>query len=155
MFFRPTHLIIHHSKTKDGKTVSWGAIRKYHVGERHWSDIGYHVGVELVHDHYEVLLGRMPYTEGAHCRAGGMNKEALGICVVGDFDNASPPEAQFNLAASVCSWLCHVLNIPVDNIMGHRDYDPKKTCPGSKFDLDVFRDRVSMVNAPIFGVHLR
>ena len=154
MFFRPTDLVIHHSKTKDGVTVSWSAIRKYHTTNPRlmWDDIGYHFGVELVNVYYEVLLGRMPYMQGAHCRAGGMNGKALGLCVVGDFDKHEPPIMQFNLAASVGSWICHVLNIPVENIKGHRDYDSGKSCPGRLFDMEAFRVKVSSIDAPIFGV---
>lgn len=156
MFFRPTYLTIHHSKTKDGKTVSWGAIRKYHTinPKLMWSDIGYHFGVELIYDHFEVLLGRMPYMQGAHCRAGGMNRRALGLCVIGDFDRVEPPEMQFDLAAGVCSWICHMLNIPVENVKGHREHDPRKTCPGEKFDMDAFRVKVNLVNVPFFGPQL-
>ena len=153
MFFRPTHLIIHHSETKDSGTVSWGAIRKYHttVKRPRWSDIGYHFGVEDVNGFPEMLLGRMPNLQGAHCYAQGMNRKALGLCVIGNFDLIEPPELKFDLAARVSSWICQVLCIPTENILGHGEVDARKTCPGLKFDMNKFRVRVNIVNVPFLG----
>jgi len=34
-----------------------------------------------------------------------------------------------------------IFNVPAENIKGHRDY-AKKSCPGKKFDLALFREIV-------------
>jgi len=36
-----THVVIHHSLTKDGQAVSWGAIERFHRETQGWSDVGY------------------------------------------------------------------------------------------------------------------
>ncbi len=132
---RPDSIVIHHSLTKDGSTVSWGAIRKYHMdpaGPYNMQDIGYHFGVELIGDHYEVLLGAMPNEEGAHCKDAGMNHKALGICVVGNFDVDQVPDGALSCLIKLVRWLMGKYGIPVPRVYRHSDF-AKKTCPGKLF----------------------
>jgi hypothetical protein len=136
----PTRIILHCSATEDGRTVSWGAIRRYHVEQRGWADIGYHFGVELVNEGYEILLGRFPDQTGAHCL--GQNFDSLGICFVGEFDELSPPPAQWRRGIGLTAWLCRRYLIPADRVFGHRQFEPAKTCPGLAFDLDLFRNEL-------------
>ncbi len=137
----PRYLIVHHSLTADGQTVSWGAIRKYHtdpVGPYRMLDIGYHFGLELVGDHYEVLMGRMPNQTGAHCTEEGMNRQSLGICVVGNYDVSDLPEDAFELLVKLTRALTEVFSIPAANVQRHSDYAPK-SCPGKRFPWERFK----------------
>lgn len=131
------YIIIHHSLTKDSQTVSWQAIRRYHIYELKWEGIGYHFGMELVNDEYEILVGRPLTKEGAHCK--GMNSKAIGICCVGNYDLIAPPNCLFhNLGQHLIIPLMKIFNIPIENIKGHRDY-ADKTCPGTKFDMQLLK----------------
>lgn len=136
---KKTHVVIHHSATKDTGTVSWGAIRKYHVEVNGWSDIGYHLGVELVGEHYEMMLGRDFDANGAHCYQGGMNVKGLGVCFVGDFDAAPPANEMLVFAARHLRRIMHDLGIPADlaHVLRHGDLAPK-TCPGKLFPFAAF-----------------
>ena len=133
----PDHIIIHHSLTKDGRTVSWDAIRRYHVGKLYWHDIGYHFGIERVGRRYEILCGRMMTDHGAHCI--GLNGRSLGICFLGNFDNVPPPAEQWDLGVRLAKALATVCRIPVANVRGHRAYATWKSCPGLRFDMGLFR----------------
>ena len=132
---RPTRIILHHSLTKDGKLVSWDAIRRYHTYTLGWRDIGYHFGIELVGATYEILIGRMLNEQGAHCR--GQNHESVGICFVGNYDIETPPQQQWDLGLRLVGSLCEALSIPFRSVTGHCDHS-SKSCPGEKFGLDNF-----------------
>ena|SRR3990167_10942760 len=139
---KPTYIIIHHSLTEDGTTVSWNAICDYHVKVNGWRDIGYHYGIELVGDRYNIFKGRMDTEAGAHCL--GFNDDSIGICMVGNFDHVPPPPAQVDLLRKLCRSLMEIYNIKPDHVLGHRETYPlrgvqvEKTCPGSAFSMESF-----------------
>ena len=148
----PEFVVLHHSLTEDSGTVSWGAIRRYHTQVQGWRDIGYHWGLELVGDFYEVLLGRWWDEAGAHVAELQMNARSLGICLVGNFDLVPPPDAQWAKALALAQRLRVRWGIPVRNVLGHREVGLRagkdwrqgayKTCPGRSFDLDRFRQEL-------------
>jgi len=159
--FVPRKIVIHHSLTKDGATVSWSAIRRYHRSWAHdgkiiceakaialidrdvegvkrpWLDIGYHAGCEMVVSGgrvvFECLYGRPVTVAGAHAR--GHNDDSLGFCFVGNFDERVPSQKMLEVAARrvIAPW-CAQFGILTQNIIGHREVS-NKTCPGSKFDM--------------------
>jgi len=163
MMMKPEYIMLHHSLTKDSKTASWGAIRNYHKSWAHngeiisepegrlllsqgkrvkrpWRDIGYHFGIELLRDDYEILIGRMMNDTGAHCSQGGMNHSSLGVCFIGNFDVAPPTKEMWRLGIRLVSSLLSVFELSIENVYGHRDFDSKKSCPGKLFSIEAFRN---------------
>lgn len=142
----PTYIMVHHSLTADSGTVSWPAIRRYHINIMRMKDIGYHYGIEFIKDslgngYYEVLAGRPEDLNGAACPQGNMNQEALHICVIGNFDDVSPSDDLYlNIANRLIKPLIRRYNIPINNVVAHRDYNPAKSCPGMKFSMNKLRD---------------
>lgn len=131
-------IVLHHSLTVDGPVVSWDAIRKYHINDHGWRDIGYHLGVEIINNRYETLIGRPWNLPGAH--APGANANSLGICLIGDFDKNAVPLEQWDYTLNLVGWLCETFNINYENVKGHRDVTAERTCPGKNFDLAKFRE---------------
>ena len=131
----PNKIILHHSLTKDSYTVSWGAIRNYHINTLHWSDIGYHFGIENLRGQTEILMGRLPNKIGAHTK--GHNKNSIGICFVGNYDIEKVPGESWVQGIKLVKYLIGIYNIK--SVVGHTELNPHKTCPGRMFDLDKFR----------------
>lgn len=125
-------VIIHHSLTKDSDTVSWEAIRKYHINTKGFRDIGYHYGIELVGGEYKIFKGRAENEVGAHTL--GMNDESIGICLVGNFDDVKPCDAQLNklyeLLEDIFKRYGKLPTYP------HNHFASYKTCPGTNFPMD-------------------
>lgn len=141
---KPTRIIIHHSLTADSGTVSWNAIRKYHMDIMGWDDIGYPLGLELVGQHYEIFMGRMMTVQGAHTK--GQNKDSLGICFIGNFDLGPPSANQWNLGIKLVKSLLEIFDIPRWKVFGHRNF-ASKTCPGKHFDMNKFRKELRVDNS--------
>lgn len=134
------YIILHHSLTKDGKTVDWQAIRRYHTQVRGWDDIGYHFGVEWVMGGYEILIGRTLDKPGAHTL--GKNGVGIGVCCLGNFDNEALPEEMIDRLIPLLKWLRKEYQIPRSNIVGHNAFASYKSCPGRLFDIEEIRRRL-------------
>jgi N-acetylmuramoyl-L-alanine amidase len=138
-----THIVLHHSLTKDGKVVDTQAIRRYHKEYLGWSDVGYHFLVEDIYSEYEVLVGRPLTRPGAHCTHKQMNTRGIGICFVGNYDIEKPPMKMILTCMNrIILPLCKIYGIPWNHIIGHGETGAPKTCPGKLFDCDVVRELV-------------
>lgn len=152
---KPEYVVVHHSETRDGVWKDWDAIRKYHKEVKGWRDIGYHYGIELVGEDLIIQQGRTPETVGAHCNEGGMNAKSLGICVVGNFDNKPPTEPVLAVLRGLVKSIQDTYNIPANRVLGHKEAQvamggvATKTCPGSQFNMDVFRASLEDKHEPV------
>lgn len=154
--FKRPYIVLHHSATEDSKSFSWGAIRHYHTHVNGWDDIGYHYGIELVGENYEIVKGRSLLERGAHCKEARMNSRSWGICLVGNFTHQPPPEGQLEACRKLVYELMELSGeVTVSRIIGHREaglmegFDWRrqvrgkpqyKDCPGAMFNLDEFRN---------------
>jgi N-acetylmuramoyl-L-alanine amidase len=152
----PKNIILHCSATEDSETPSWEAIRRFHTEIRGWRDIGYHYGLEDYEGELVILRGRKPFDMGAHCVAGGRNRDSLGVCVVGEYDTEAPSEERYLTTVALLTSLCFMFHIPPENVYGHREFESGKTCPGLMWDLDKLRKDITsgLLNAEGIGVYL-
>lgn len=129
------NVIIHHSLTKDSKTVSWNAIKDYHTNKLGWLDIGYHFGIELVDDKYQIFTGRPLGTVGAHTKENAMNQKSIGICFIGNYDAEDVPDAMYDTGINLIAGLCEATRCSSDLIFPHNKFATYKSCPGTRFDM--------------------
>lgn len=149
-----THIVIHHSLTKDGIVADIGAIREYHMSWRYdgkiisrdqaqiyktrglkveapWAAIGYHWILENINGAIEVLQGRPCDDDGAHCKDLNMNSAGIGICLVGNFDVSVPSIGIWVKLKDLTRWLMKIYGIPAVNVLGHREVQAKAGVPKS------------------------
>lgn len=124
---KPEYIIIHHSAGTDHPTLDWQGIRKWHIENNGWSDIGYHFGIEKVNGQYEILVGRMLNEIGSH--ASGHNSNSIGICCIGNYEIDKPDDTLISLLRRLINSLCSVFGIEEENVIGHRD-TKATACPG-------------------------
>ena len=135
----PEGVIIHHSLTKDGKTVDWDAIKNYHVKVNKWNDIGYHAGVERIDGKLTILTGRPINVEGGHTKG---HNNTVGICIVGNFDLAPPDDEMLRYSAILAAGYLRMFKLPVETLHMHGEFASYKSCPGTQFPWDLFKQYV-------------
>lgn len=114
-------------------------IRRVHVDERGWEDVGYHY---LVRKDGTVECGRHESLKGAHCRNMGMNSKAIGICLSGHHDREDMTGAQRKALYGLCRNIMRAHSIPAEKVIGHRESGAHKSCPGEMIDMDFLRQNL-------------
>ncbi|MDD3926939.1 MAG: peptidoglycan recognition family protein, partial [bacterium] len=128
---KKTACIMHHTAGSQKDTVA--SVRKFHVEQRKYKDIGYHYLFEIRGNHAYLKHGRDPAMQGCH-GVNYWNSVALGICVAGNYSKYAPSETIYQ---DILSGVCHVLqkhSIKPDRLFGHRDVKATE-CPGKLFPL--------------------
>lgn len=125
-------IVVHCSATPPSMDIGAEEIRKWHVEENKWTDIGYHF---VIRRDGTVEEGRPLKRPGAHVK--GRNSDSVGVCWVGGVSENGKTED--NRTADQSSALFHLLQdlqqeFPGAGVLGHRDFNEvKKDCPS--FDV--------------------
>lgn len=139
-------VVIHHSGTDSGNAAIFD---DWHRNERHWQGVGYDFvignGRDCADGRVEVTFRWRQQIPGAHVGgtpANWANVDAVGICIVGDFNKASPTRRQMASLVKLVRFLQKRYNIPTSRIYGHKDtpgYTGKTQCPGRYFSMSAFK----------------
>lgn len=126
---KPKSVILHCSATDDeGDLIGADEIRKWHVYENGWTDIGYHYVVRRTGI---IQKGRAEEVYGAHTY--GHNQNTLGVCYVGTY---KPSIMQLESLIKLYFLFKNKYKIGYLDWHGHRDFSNKE-CPG--FDVNLIR----------------
>ena len=126
----PKRIILHCSDTPDeGDRYGLAEIKKWHINERHFLDIGYHY---IIRRSGVVEIGRPETEVGAHTK--GENTNSIGICYIGTKRMST---MQINSLIMLISKINERHKIPADEIYGHYEFNSSKICPGQ--DMNVIR----------------
>jgi len=136
-----TAIVIHHSATETGNSAIFD---KMHREQNHWDGIGYDFvignGTDSGDGEVEVTFRWRRQIAGAHC--GGTpgnwaNEDAVGICLVGNFDYRAPSTRQMQTLLKLVRFLKKRYGISNSSIYGHKDTPGARVtdCPGNKFPI--------------------
>ncbi len=146
---RWTAIVIHHSGTSNGNAAIFD---KWHREGNHWEGVGYDFiignGSDSGNGQVEVTYRWRKQVTGAHCggTAGNWaNKDGIGICLVGNFNNTQPTRAQMQSLIKLVRFLQSRYRIPKSRIYGHKDTPGAGTvteCPGRHFPMWWFKSQI-------------
>ncbi len=123
-----TLIVIHCSATPEGKRLTFAECRRDHIAHRRFKDIGYHYYIDR---EGVIWPGRPEQEVGAHCK--NHNRHSIGVCYEGGLDRWGKPgdtrtQAQKRAMEVLLSDLKE--RYPKALVVGHRDLNPAKDCPG-------------------------
>jgi hypothetical protein len=122
-------VVIHHSGGPRSQTFN--SIRDYHMRERGYEDIAYHVVIMGEGGAHigEIRYGRQLPRMGAHAQ--GRNKDTIGVCLVGD--NTDPTQRWLQAQISALGRYLDALDLVVPGLpllLHNEASDPGHTeCP--------------------------
>jgi N-acetylmuramoyl-L-alanine amidase len=125
-------IVLHHSASAVG-----GAARfdEWHRA-RGWDGVGYDFvvgnGSDTPDGSIEVTFRWREQRDGAHAK--GWNDLAIGICLVGNFEESDPTPAQLEAAARLVRHLRRRFGIPAPRVVRHGALGAT-LCPGRRLDL--------------------
>ena len=127
-------VIIHCSYTPANMDIGVPEIRRWHVEDNRWRDIGYHY---VIRRSGILEVGRPIEQAGAHTL--GQNQHSIGVCLVGGRATGSKPQCNFTpqqwdtLRDLVLELMAEHPNLRVH---GHNYFTSEKTCP--TFDVEAW-----------------
>lgn len=143
------YIVIHHSATTKGNAARFDY---YHREKRKWEHgLAYHfvIGNGSFSGDGEVEVGDRwkKQIHGAHTANADCNRVAIGICLVGDFENTDiPTENQIESLVRLIQYLSRKYNIPSSNILQHKQVHQKCTaCPGKNFPFAEVKTRLLQI----------
>ena len=123
-------IVVHCAATKPSMDIGYKEIRKWHVEDNGWDDVGYHY---IIKRDGTVEVARAEAFQGAHAPA--VNSKSIAICLVvgmaedGDAENNFTLEQFLSLKDLIKK--IKMTNPNIVEIVGHCDVqDNKPNCPG-------------------------
>lgn len=143
------YIVIHHSATAKGNAARFD---HYHRKDRKWQHgLAYHfvIGNGSFSGDGEIEVGERwkKQIHGAHTANMDCNRVAIGICLVGDFENGgAPTESQIESLVRLIQYLSRKYHIASSNILQHKQVHQKCTaCPGKNFPFAEIKTRLLQI----------
>ena len=134
------YIVVHHSATSSGNAAIFDLAHHQRGME---NGLAYHFVIGNGKDSKdgEIEVGKrwLKQLQGGHLRSDALNEIALGICLVGNFEEVRPTRRQQAATIELISYLREKLGKPYPQFKAHREINPMPTtCPGRNFPLSAF-----------------
>ena len=137
-------IIVHHSATDFGNAAIFD---KWHRERNHWEGVAYDFvignGTDSGDGQIEVTFRWREQITGAHCKTpdNWANKDGIGICLVGNFNNTSPSSRQVQSLLKLIRFLQKRYGIPNSRVYGHGTTPGAHVtdCPGRNLSITRLR----------------
>ena len=136
-------IVIHHTAFEQGNMAY---VHELHQ-KKGWEGMGYHFLIGSGRDsgdgQIEVGFRWPEQLPGAHVRISPfddnrINETGIGICLIGNFQDHAPTEAQMKSLTRLVHWLTARYRIPAGRVDKHNDYKVTD-CPGWYFPWRAFK----------------
>ncbi|MFQ3225108.1 MAG: LysM repeat protein [Lentimonas sp.] len=136
-------IVVHHS------AIKYGNAKKYDAAHRQrgmQNGLAYHflIGNGIDSGDGEIEIGPRWKKQllGGHVRSYNINLTAIGICMVGNFEQTHPSKKQLDAFTQLMDWLQGDVLKKKTQFAGHRELKGEQTiCPGKKFPLAAMHAR--------------
>lgn len=123
-------VVVHHTVTSAPHTIAQAmtvlqAIQTYHVEEKRWPAIAYHLCLDAE--------GRIYWTNGLELvtyHAGIANPDSIGVALLGTYTTEAPPAHLQEQVRTLHAGLERELGRKLE-LIGHKDVDSTTQCPGA------------------------
>ena len=137
-------IVIHCAATKPSMDIGASEIKKWHVDDNGWDDIGYHY---IIKRGGLIEVGRPEAFQGAH--APSVNSKSIAICLIGGMAENGEAENNFTLTQflSLKDLIKKLIksNSNIKQILGHCDVqDNKPNCPGFHLTQWLYKEDINV-----------
>ena len=129
------YIVVHCAATKAKMDIGADEIKRWHVNDNGWRDIGYHA---VIRRNGNIEHGRAMNDIGAHAK--GYNHKSIGLCMVGGMADDGSAQDNFTdqqwtaLLAKIKDLL---VSYPDADVIGHNEISEKE-CPS--FDVQKWKE---------------
>lgn len=141
-------IVLHHSASAGGNVETIHALHRQNRDSsgKHWLGIGYHFvvgnGKQMADGEIQPTFRWNEQLPGAHAGAREYNEQGIGICLIGNFDDAPPTERQWAATRELVQLLADRYAIRTERVLRHQDVQ-STLCPGKLFPFEQLRDLVA------------
>lgn len=139
------YIVIHHAAVDRGTAQ---ALDRYHREQRHMENgLAYHfvIGNGNGMRDGEIAVGNRwrKQLDGGHLHSAAQNHVAVGICLIGNFDQKAPTKNQMQSLEALVRALMRRCNLPATAVKTHQQINVVATrCPGKYFPTRDFLARL-------------